>query len=316
MHHFIMLTQSDLSKEASMSSSLGVGTESRQSLLCRGDASPHQIVRIKSFTTLLSCADHRIWQLWDGITLASQTHKGPTVLPTCAASTPSIMAPKKIPAFFVPGPPPPVWPMLTILSDLKYLPRTAPTVTLTEGVDRLSTKGTPGGPVRTATLIAGRRARSSSPYPLPRDRTPNKVTFTPPNVITHDDAGSELTELSDSEGLPTPQASESATSFKLRQLSSAPSERSMAMELEEGPIPKPPGEAGRPGRGGYNLDDAVQMDPEVFTEIKVRVLRQSHSYILIFASSTGVHAQVDLRTSRRDEELHGPIGVQEESCPG
>lgn len=34
-------------------------------------------------------------------------------------------------------------------------------------------------------------------------------------------------------------------------------------------IPKPSGEAGRPGRGGYNLEDALDWDPKDFAKLKV-----------------------------------------------
>ena len=34
-------------------------------------------------------------------------------------------------------------------------------------------------------------------------------------------------------------------------------------------IPKPPGEVGRPGRGGYNLDDALKWDSESLRKLKI-----------------------------------------------
>jgi hypothetical protein len=35
-------------------------------------------------------------------------------------------------------------------------------------------------------------------------------------------------------------------------------------------IPKPSGEPGRPGRGGYNLGEAINWDPATFRKLKVR----------------------------------------------
>ncbi|GJJ15403.1 hypothetical protein Clacol_009679 [Clathrus columnatus] len=46
------------------------------------------------------------------------------------------------------------------------------------------------------------------------------------------------------------------------------------MELDDGKIPKPIGEAGRPGRGGYNLDQAVGLNTKEFKKIKNYVYQQ------------------------------------------
>lgn len=39
---------------------------------------------------------------------------------------------------------------------------------------------------------------------------------------------------------------------------------------DDGLIPKPDGEAGRPGRGGYNLETALNWNPKSFRKLKVR----------------------------------------------
>lgn len=38
---------------------------------------------------------------------------------------------------------------------------------------------------------------------------------------------------------------------------------------DDGLIPKPDGEAGRPGRGGYNLETALDWNPKSFRKLKV-----------------------------------------------
>jgi hypothetical protein len=39
----------------------------------------------------------------------------------------------------------------------------------------------------------------------------------------------------------------------------------------ESKIPKPEGEVGRPGRGGYSLETALSWDAERFKKLKVRM---------------------------------------------
>jgi hypothetical protein len=48
--------------------------------------------------------------------------------------------------------------------------------------------------------------------------------------------------------------------------SELPSEES---DSDDEQIPKPSGKAGRPGRGGYNLEDALDWDPKDFAKLKV-----------------------------------------------
>jgi hypothetical protein len=47
------------------------------------------------------------------------------------------------------------------------------------------------------------------------------------------------------------------------------SESKSTISTEEQQIPKPPGEVGRPGRGGYNLDDTLNWDSESLRKLKV-----------------------------------------------
>ena len=43
-------------------------------------------------------------------------------------------------------------------------------------------------------------------------------------------------------------------------------------DLDDAKIPKPAGEAGRPGRGGYNLEVTLDWNPKAFKKLKVRSL--------------------------------------------
>jgi hypothetical protein len=72
---------------------------------------------------------------------------------------------------------------------------------------------------------------------------------------------------------PSPNRSEISD---LSSLSSDEDERGMGQpagsaedEVEDEPIPKPQGEAGRPGRGGYNLEAALAWDQLDYQKFKV-----------------------------------------------
>ena len=48
-------------------------------------------------------------------------------------------------------------------------------------------------------------------------------------------------------------------------------ESGLCTDPDDATIPKPPGEAGRPGHGGYTLDVALDWNPKVFKKLKVRL---------------------------------------------
>lgn len=87
---------------------------------------------------------------------------------------------------------------------------------------------------------------------------------------------------------PTPKVSKSV-SFSAEQIPQKNDPENMStysslssMQSGELKIPKPEGEAGRPGRGGYNLETALHWDASRFKKFKVRsnimLLRRSSSY--------------------------------------
>jgi hypothetical protein len=50
-----------------------------------------------------------------------------------------------------------------------------------------------------------------------------------------------------------------------------------SINSSEEKIPKPAGEPGRPGRGGYTLHEALEWNPKAYTKFKVReVYRHQH----------------------------------------
>lgn len=70
------------------------------------------------------------------------------------------------------------------------------------------------------------------------------------------------------------------------QVSSSIQSPDMDSDSDSNHIDKPPGEAGRPGRGGYKLRDSVKWSDKTYS--KVKVVCDSHSYSM-FISSTEVY---------------------------
>ena len=69
---------------------------------------------------------------------------------------------------------------------------------------------------------------------------------------------------------PTPKVAK-AVSFSAEQISQASIGSSLSsIASHESKIPKPDGEAGRPSRGGYNLESALKWDTNRFKTFKVR----------------------------------------------
>ena len=54
-------------------------------------------------------------------------------------------------------------------------------------------------------------------------------------------------------------------------LTTLPSEAGLDSSLEDGHIPKPPGEAGRPSRGGYMLSAVVNWPVNDYKKLKVTI---------------------------------------------
>ena len=67
---------------------------------------------------------------------------------------------------------------------------------------------------------------------------------------------------------PTPESSSDSPASDSSESESSGSSESESSD--DGTIPKPPGEVGLPGRGGYTFDDALDWNPKAFKKLKVR----------------------------------------------
>lgn len=145
------------------------------------------------------------------------------------------MTPQAIAPFFEPGAPPLIQPLLTSQTDLSYLPYPSPTIIAHEELN----------PTKVQSQSIPRSASRARSQPYTKPPTKRAQSSLP------DDAVSELSELSDLTRSDTPSRSVSPTRF--------------GDQL----IPKPTGEPGRPGRGGYNLKKALGWKADAFAKLQV-----------------------------------------------
>lgn len=161
-----------------------------------------------------------------------------------------------VPPFYdsEPGAPPPFPPMLTDQLELFGNVDRRPTTLIADEVLVPQASIVPAARASSSTpapefKLAKRRLKhsdhSSSPYPkkaaFPRSRSRSRTPLP-------SDSASSLDSLSDSD-------------------SSSTSGASLSEDLK---IPKPAGEPGRPGRGGYTLYEALDWNPKAYTKFKVR----------------------------------------------
>ncbi|THH19564.1 hypothetical protein EUX98_g8745 [Antrodiella citrinella] len=124
-----------------------------------------------------------------------------------------------------------------------------------------SREGTPSNP----------RSRGNTPVPSSRagtrERTPSRSTRTvsrertPSSNLPEDrdsDSESDLTVLSDDGGDVTSTPIDHIAKLNLKSL----------LGDDEGKIPKPQGEVGRPGRGGYNLEETLSWSKQEYDELQ------------------------------------------------
>lgn len=133
--------------------------------------------------------------------------------------------------FYEPGAPPPPLPLLTAQTDLIDNPLRPLRLTNAEPLPR-------SGTARATTSAHPRLTKVTSS----RCTSPPSDSSSDPNLS---ESGSDISELSDSDS----------------------SSDSGSADVK---IPKPPGEAGRPGRGGYTLEEALDWNSKTFKKLKVR----------------------------------------------
>lgn len=152
---------------------------------------------------------------------------------------------KPVSAFVEPGPPPPPVPVLSSHVDLL----SNATIVLCSRQDLLFFLTTPSplhpGPAHRPTPAVVRAtphappARATTPHPAVRGASQPPSTVDEGEDDSMSDAGSSESSLTSLESLGNK-------------------------------IPKPDGEPGRPGRGGYNLEAQLAWDSTTFSKLKVR----------------------------------------------
>ena len=177
-----------------------------------------------------------------------------------------------IAAFYESGTPPPSYPLLTVQTDLTYVSAPVATVTTSEELtsgERPATHASRSVPNYSVNVLPSRspslgpsrvqkssraRSRSSSPYVVP---APKKVSFSGLKNLKAPKSYEPDNDESDND--------EASTA------SSEDSEGSEGSEGSETLIPKPQGQVGRPNRGGYNLEVALNWPPPLFSKVQVSV---------------------------------------------
>jgi hypothetical protein len=139
-----------------------------------------------------------------------------------------------VPALYEPGAPPPTLPLLTSQTDIFYNPLHSCTITAREELP-------PGQQTK--------RHQSLPPTPNSAGRVRFQSLPAPSNDNVSEDSDSSLTSLSSSD-------SESDSD---------------ELNEEDNKIGKPQGEAGRPGRGGYNLRVALGWAADDHKKLLVRI---------------------------------------------
>ena len=139
-----------------------------------------------------------------------------------------------IPPFFEPGAPPPMLPILIAQTEVGAVDTP---------VKLLAQEEIGSGPTVT------RSSRYTTRYtPYPRS-VPKQHSYKHQPKLTSDDPASSENNATDSELMSD---TDSDTDSDTSQL-----------------IPKPDGEAGRPGRGGYNLEEALKWEHKKYLRVKV-----------------------------------------------
>jgi hypothetical protein len=144
--------------------------------------------------------------------------------------------------FFDSGPAPQPHPTITFHTVVRYS-SAPPTITAHEEVVPLLNQSNPSTP----------RPRTPTPEPTSKVRFTNKLS-------RQNSVASSHRSVTPSSSTPSREDSPTSSESDLTSISSGD-------EVEEESIPKPPGEAGRPKSGGYNLKRAVRL--KEFSDIKV-----------------------------------------------
>lgn len=176
---------------------------------------------------------------------------------------------KPVAPFFEPGAPPPPLPLLTAHTDLLYDAPPLPTITAHEELPSFRRLKTPPRNPSPHTTPYARSARVSfrSPTPSQGDQVAKPVLTCKEKVPTSSRASTPTpTRNHGSRAL-----SQSPNGAESSDLEGSMSELSSDADCgsDDDKISKPEGEPGRPGRGGYNLEAAMNWRPKSFKKLKV-----------------------------------------------
>ena len=165
--------------------------------------------------------------------------------------------------FFEPGAPPPALPIPLAQTELETLAATPCKLLAQEEISHLHDTPRPDMP-SAPTVNVRRHIPVPSMMPVSR-RSGNclKPVTKPPIPVRH--------------------KSPSTSSESSSQQSDADLKDSDS-DTDDEQIPKPTGKAGRPGRGGYNLEESLAWDPKEYTKLKVgayAIPRNVHSWLKI-----------------------------------
>ena len=152
-----------------------------------------------------------------------------------------------VPAFYnTPEPPQPL-PMLSSQTEMYYQPRNPVTVTAKEEMYLPIPAPTLSGATTKMQRVTTTNSRATTP------RAVSPITKPSGRSVTINEGGVETSD--------SPSPSESTLS-------------SLDEDDEESSnkIPKPAGEVGRPGRGGYNLEEKMGWGEDSFKKLKVNLL--------------------------------------------
>jgi len=183
-----------------------------------------------------------------------------------------------VPPFYEPGAPPPTLPILLAQTELVKNPTSNKLVAQQEiGGTRSGRRSVHFAPYakptgsRRAQTNDTRRSRSpprhDSKYSKPQKRHPISSRRATPSESESSDSESERGPDSDL-------ASDKDDNDKDDNDNDDNGSRS-------GVIPKPEGEAGRPGRGGYNLEESLEWRSKDYERLKVRTMSSSYTLLII-----------------------------------
>ena len=189
---------------------------------------------------------------------------------------------KPLPAYYKPGPPE-IMPLPLAQTDILLYDHRLPSILSQEELPLEKSSG--------LVRHRDRRHRTSSPYHKTVTFQKSTRSATPYQEAAHNEQAAIRAPSSAPNDHDDGFASDgSSSSDASSSSSSSNSSRSVQSQLSQGSgtnkIQKPVGEVGRPGRGGYNLQDVLGLQRHAFVDLKVTSFL--HHYHLSFSCPSGL----------------------------